>query len=191
MGKSMSKNPTVSHPAMNPGVRDPRVVLPRDQVQDANNPYIPEAHLEDGSVCVGCGAVYHNQHWNLDERRRDLLVNTGAAKEVQCPACKIVQERNPQGIVTLSGDYWGQHRDEILNLVRNEESRASQVNPLERIIDIRDESDCLVIETTNVKLAQRIGRRVHSAHKGEVQYRWPDGDHLVRVYWERNLNGAA
>ena len=187
MGKSSAKSPAMLNPHSGLRNENPRAVKPRDQIQDANNPYIPEFHFPDGTVCSHCGAVYHNQHWNRDDRKRDALLATGAANTVVCPGCKIIAERNPQGIVYLSGDYWQQHREDIINLIRNEETRGMNTNPLERIVDIREEDDGIIVETTNTKLAQHIGRAIEKAHKGTIDYRWPDGDHLLRVYWERNL----
>lgn len=186
MGKSFSKNPTVNAPATNPGVGSPATVLPRDQADDWDDPYVPDRHYPDGTVCTGCGAVYNSQHWNWDDRKRDLLVNSGAANEVVCPACRQIQGRDPQGVIYLRGDYWKQHRDDIMNLVHNEERRGTNVNPLERVMAVREENGALIIDTTTEKLAQRIGRAIHSAHKGEIEYKWGETNQLVRVYWERS-----
>ncbi len=185
MGKSTSKNPMATHPIASPRVGNPHVILPRDTIDDFDDPYIPDESREAGTLCARCGAIFENAHWYFDERKRSLLENSGVAKAILCPGCVKVDERNPQGIVTLSGDYWKEHREEILNLIRNEEQRALGVNALERIMDIREEDGQLVVETTNEKLAQRIGRRIDKAHNGEVEYRWSADNHLVRVYWRR------
>lgn len=187
MGKSINKNPMASNTAVSPQVRDPRTIIPRDQAQSQDNPYGLDKSLPDNTVCTQCGAVHFNHHWHRDDARHDMIVSSGTANEVVCPGCLRIKGRDPQGIVTLRGDYWPQHREDILNLIRNEEARGIQDNPLERIMDIREEGDALVVEVTNTKLAQRMGRAVHKAHSGEVNYNWSDGDHLVRVYWERNL----
>jgi hypothetical protein len=42
------------------------------------------------------------------------------------------------------------------------------------------------ISTTDEKLAQRIGREVHKACRGEVQYAWSDDVKLLRVRWMRD-----
>jgi hypothetical protein len=188
MGKSFSKSPTINAPVNNPGIRDPRVVLPRDQIQDWHDPYIPDGHYPDGTVCTGCGAVYNKQHWNWDDRKRELLVNSGAANEVCCPACRQLAGRDPQGVVTLRGDYWPKHREEIMNLVHNEEGRGTHVNPLERVMSVEEQDGALVIQTTTEKLAQRIGRAIHKAHKGEVEYKFGETNQVARVYWERSLS---
>jgi len=192
MGKSMSKNPVAAnHPVASPKSRSPKGVLARDELQEYNgDTYIPDGHYPDDTVCARCGAVYQNQHWTLDDKKRDTLLAAGSPNEVTCPGCKKIAERNPGGIVTLRGDYWPVHREEILNLIKNEELRGMQTNPLERIMDIREEADCLIIETTNEKLAQRIGRHVDKAHSGALEFKWSGGNHLVRVEWERSLNGG-
>jgi len=186
MGKANAKNPMVNHPIGNPGNVNPRIV-PRDQLEDSPDNFIPEGRYPEGTVCTGCRSLYHNQHWTTNAERAELLINSGAANEVMCPACRKIEGRSPHGIVILCGDYWKAHREDIVNLIRNEESRGHDVNPLERVMDLREEADCLVVETTNEKLAQRIGKHIHQAHKGTVDYKWPDGNRLLRVEWERNL----
>jgi hypothetical protein len=190
MGKPSNKNLMATNPAAMQKTTDPGNVRPRDEIHNFDSSYIPDGHYPDDTVCSRCHAVYHNQHWNRDDRRAETLLESGAATVV-CAGCKIVEERNPGGIVTLRGDYWPQHREDILNLIRNEETRGIHTNPLERIIEIREEGDSLIIETTNVKLAQKIARSIDKAHSGTLDYHWPNTNHLLRVYWERNLNKMA
>jgi pyridoxine/pyridoxamine 5'-phosphate oxidase len=73
-----------------------------------------------------------------------------------------------------------------MNLIRNEEERARGLNPLERVIAVKENGHGgIVISTTNEKLAQRIGRSVKKAFHGEVAYHWSHDTKLVRVEWER------
>lgn len=189
MGKSTSKNPNINHPTANPGTPDPRAVLARDQIHDFDDPDRPDLGYPEDTVCSRCHAVYRNKHWTRDDRRAETLLQAGA-NQVVCAGCSIVEQRNPRGIVTLSGDYWPQHREEIFNLIRNEEARGIETNPIERIIDIREEGDRLIVETTNEKLAQKIARSINKAHSGTLVYHWPDTNRLVRVEWERNVKAA-
>jgi NMD protein affecting ribosome stability and mRNA decay len=191
MAKSMHKNPMATNPVARPGIQNPDVVRPRNDVEDFDDPYRPDEHGETGMVCSRCGAIYFNQHWSLDEAKRTQIQLSTAVREVICPGCKKISEGYPEGIVTLRGDYWPQHENEILNLIRNEERRAVSDNPLERIIDIRHEGEELILETTNERLAQRIGQRIDKAHNGHVEYKWSGNDHLLRVYWQRSLSGKS
>lgn len=190
MAKSISRIPNTNQPLAHPAILDTRTVHPRDHIQDFDDPDIPDRHYPDNTVCRVCHALYLQQRWTRDDTLAALAVEAGG-KEVTCPGCRIVAERNPRGIVTLTGDYWPRHEDEILNLIRNEEARGVANNPIERIIDIRKEDDALIIQTTTERLAQKIARSIDKAHQGSLVYHWPDNDHLVRVDWERNLKVAA
>jgi NMD protein affecting ribosome stability and mRNA decay len=188
MGKSSSRNPAATNAAPTARNSSPHPARPRATIQDFDDPYLPDHHLPDDTLCSRCGAIYRTQRWTFDEARRNLLLAATDAHQVVCPACRKVADRDPQGIVTLRGDYWPQHRQEILNLIRHEEERGLRTNPLERIIDMREEDGRLIIETTNEKLAQRIGRCIGRAHRGSLQYKWSQDNRLVRMEWERSIN---
>ncbi len=187
MGKSYSQNPIVQSPASQPERRGNPIPLPRDHIEDWNDPSRENHLYKDGDVCGQCNALHEKDHWFMDAQRGAALIAAGSPATTVCPACKQINSHDPHGIVTLRGDYWVMHKDEILNLIHNEEQRTVGDNPLARIMSIREEDEHLIIETTNEALAQRIGKRVHSAHKGNVDYKWPNGNHLVRVDWERKL----
>ncbi len=97
-----------------------------------------------------------------------------------------MRDRFPCGVVRLSGRFVTEHRDEILNLIRNETQRADSVNHLERVMSIESEGDFIEITTTNEKLAQKIGRAVYKAYSGEIEYKWSQGNKLARVEWHRD-----
>lgn len=171
------------------------VVPVRRNIHDGDITF-PSGTHEDGAVCAHCGAVYHNHHWALptggSAKSRQGVGKNGAARKaspnghrVLCPACRKAEEKDPGGIVTLSGEYWPRHRDEILNLIRNEEKKAMSLNPVERILLIEEQNGHLVVQTTNEKLAQRLGRAIQKACHGEVEYKWSADTKLVRVAWRR------
>ena len=57
-------------------------------------------------------------------------------------------------------------------------------NPLERIIRLDQLNGDWHIETTNEKLAQRLGRTMKKAKGGKVAYKWSHNNKFVRVVWE-------
>ena len=54
-----------------------------------------------------------------------------------------------------------------------------------RIFEIKREGDGLVIETTDEHLAERIGKEVEKAFKGDLEFKWQKKDRFVRVSWQR------
>jgi hypothetical protein len=106
-------------------------------------------------------------------------------ERVVCPACRKSTDHFPGGIITLNGAYLTDHKDQILHLIRNEEGRAKEVNPLEGIISIKDLGASVEIHTTTEKFAQRIGKGIEKTFKGDISYHWTHGDKFVRVEWSR------
>jgi len=148
--------------------------------------YLPRGASRNMSVCGGCRAVYMNRRWYAEGDAYKSSVNNREMAKVICPACLKIRDNFPGGIVTLKGDYVLPHKADLMNLIRNEEERARGLNPLERVIAIKENGHgSIVISTTNEKLAQRIGRAIKKAFHGEVAYHWSHDNKLARVDWER------
>ena len=143
-------------------------------------PYLPKRGWPDGSVCKGCGIVYRNKRWQTEGAALPLQ-----GSEILCPACRRMEGKDPAGVVTLSGPYLKQHREEILNTVKQQETRHREKNPLGRIMEIREENGGIVVTTTEDKLAQKIGRELYKSQRGELHYKWSHEQRMVRVEWSR------
>lgn len=148
------------------------------------DPYLPKKGPHDMARCKECNAIYHNKRWSLDEEPYKKRGNNKKTLLVLCPACQKIRDKYPEGFVTLKGDYLKEHKQDILNLIKNEQERAIGLNPLERIIELKDRGDIIDISTTNEKLAQRIGKKVHKACQGELEIKWTK-DKITRVVWQR------
>ncbi|QXE90828.1 BCAM0308 family protein [Geomonas subterranea] len=143
-------------------------------------PYMPKRGLSEGTVCKGCGIVYRNKRWQIESGP------SGASSgEILCPACQRIVGEDPAGVVTLSGPYLSLHREEILNMVRQQETKHREKNPLGRIMEIKEENGGIVVTTTEDKLAQKIGRELYKSQRGELHYKWSHDQHMVRVEWSR------
>ncbi len=159
-------------------------IIKRKSLDTQKDPYLSRTSPEDMSACKKCGAVYHDKRWTHRKDAEAAAVKTTNA--VLCPACQKVKEGFAGGFITIQGDFVKEHRDEILNLVRNKETLASRINPLEQIMDIVERKGAIEITTTTEKLAQRIGRILAKAFRGDVVYKWSSDVKLARVVWTRN-----
>ena len=135
-----------------------------------------------------CHAIYHHKRWYLEGEVLLSKAQKARVEMVLCPACHKIQDRFPGGIITLKGEFLKTRKDQIIHLVRNEEARAKGINPLERIISIKDQGESVEIQTTNERLAQRIGREIQRAYKGDATYHWSEDDKFVRVGWHRGAS---
>ena len=150
------------------------------------DPYLPKGASKKITVCEGCHAVYKKKRWYADPHLYIAAVKISDTAVAICPACLKIRDNFPGGIVTLTGDYVLLHKQELLNLIKNEEARARGFNPLERVMSVKETGyGGMVISTTNEKMAQRIGRAIRKAFSGKVTYQWSHDNKLARVDWAR------
>jgi hypothetical protein len=143
-----------------------------------HDPYQERHKPREPAACPDCGAVFNHGRWRWMPKPAD-------AHDHLCPACRRTQEKFPAGYVTLEGEFFDAHRDEVLHLARNEEQRAKSDHPLERIMDIQQEGGKTVVSTTDLHLARRIGDAVHHAYQGSLDIKYAPDEYLVRVFWKR------
>ncbi|HEX9625874.1 MAG TPA: BCAM0308 family protein [Acidiferrobacterales bacterium] len=152
----------------------------RDRMYEerVSDPYRARGKWPEPSTCPECGAIFHDGRWLWG------AAEPGAEQHL-CPACLRIRDRLPAGQLTLSGPFFAAHRDEILHLVRNTETKARAEHPLERIIDVKDEADHTVVTFTDSHLTHGIGEALHHAYHGELDSRYTDEGDLLRVSWSR------
>lgn len=143
-----------------------------------HDPYQAPGKYREPAVCEDCGAAYHHGRWHW------APAEAGAHK-VACPACRRIRDELPAGTLTIEGPFFLAHRDEVLNLVRNEAAHERQEHALARIMRIDDEKERSVVTTTDVHLPQRIGRALERAYDGELDVRYGEDEYVVRVRWHR------
>ena len=156
----------------------------RRNVEDFTDPYVEDKQLPENAVCERCGSMHSSGRWYPPDQLPDNVSRAESHKGI-CPACRKLRDRVPGGVLKITGGFVWDHKDEILNLIRNESARALGTNPLERIMSLESDNGGIEITTTNEKLAQRIGRALHKAYSGTVQYKWSVDTKLARVLWHR------
>lgn len=140
--------------------------------------YRTKKKLPEGTCCPDCGAVFADGRWQW------LTAVEGIARE-RCPACLRIQDHFPAGYVSLTGSYINQHRAEILSIVNNLESKEKAEHPLQRVMNIQEDSSGMQITTTDIHLARAIGDALRHAHGGHLEIKYGPDDHVVRVAWNR------
>ena len=108
------------------------------------------------------------------------------AKEELCQACHRTNEKFPAGIVTLSGAFLATKRPEILQLARHQEAVEKKEHPMNRIMDVEEGPDRIVISTTDIHLPRRIGETLKRAFRGQLDLAYEEDGYFVRVGWHRD-----
>jgi len=148
------------------------------------DPYQP-AEGQEAAVCTQCRALYRSKRWSFDAPLYERLAGTDQVREVICPTCRKINDHFPEGVLTLSGEFFARHREEIVRLLEKEAGRVAQRSVADRIMQMIPEGGKLVVETTSEKMAQHLGRAVYKAYKGDLHFRWGEVERFVRVYWSR------
>jgi len=158
----------------------------KKRVDVETDTYLPRWSPKGLLRCPECGSVYYRRRWTLTPppEIRDRAEFSERVSSGLCPACRKIRERYPSGELRLIGVGSGERR-ELFQLLKNEEERAREKNPLERIMHIEADNGDWRVETTTEKLAQRLGRQLEKARGGKVAYKWSHNNKFVRVLWCR------
>ncbi len=157
----------------------------RSEFETTEDPYAMKTALSGEAVCTNCKAIFKDKRWLIDEKLYEELKDLDTVPHIICPGCRKSMEKYAMGYLYISGNFWEIHKDELIKLINNECEKAKGLNPLHQIIDMYEEDNITVIETTTDQLAQRLGRALYKAYKGELKFKWSKGNKLVRVYWSR------
>jgi len=131
--------------------------------------------------CPKCGLLFHEGVWKR--------ASTAGKQEVRwklCPACLQARNRRVGGTVMLAGSFIAQHREELLNRIRNVETNTSEERPLERVISIKENKDFIIISATTEHLVARIAKSIHRDFGGSLELRYAPEDKFATARWHRD-----
>ncbi len=140
--------------------------------------YRESGKWKEPTMCTECKALFLNGRWSWKKPPVD-------SNRVICPACQRIADNYPAGRIEIKGPFFKRHREEILNLIRNEEELEKGEHPMERIMSIIDEEDSVLVTTTGVHIARRIGDALSRAYQGDFEFQYGDAEKSIRVYWHR------
>lgn len=159
----------------------------RGREQTNLDPFVPGKGLKDPSLCKHCHNYFHDNRWSNDTQAYEQLKERTDVHWVVCPSCRKAREGVVEGVLTLRGSYLWKHENEIRRLLENEKDKMTARNPLERIVRMEREEDQLIVETTEKRLVEQLGRALQRAHRGEFDIQWSGCPEVCRVSWERTL----
>ncbi|MGF1615965.1 MAG: BCAM0308 family protein [Gammaproteobacteria bacterium] len=144
-----------------------------------HDPYMTRMKLTEPTVCPDCHVVFEGGRWQWM-----TPVPTGANEEL-CPACRRIRDRVPAGFLTLSGAFFENHREEILNLMQNKVDAEKRQHPLKRIMGMEEQDEKLVVTFTDTHLPRGVGEAIERAYEGTLHIHYEPEASIIRVVWER------
>lgn len=148
------------------------------QTTPTRDPYRPAAKPAQPASCPRCGLVFRDGRW----RRSALKPVPGGPL---CPACLRAEGHDPAGELRVEGPFVAAHRADILATLHRVAEREGAGHPLERISEVWDEGDAIVVTTTGVHLARAMGQALRHAWDGELEIEDDDAVLGIRVRWRR------
>ena len=149
---------------------------------DTHDPYRSQ-RFEGSAICPQCDSVYQAGNWTWKSPENTVIHD---AQPVKCPACRRIDDNMPAGTLKLSGSFLLNHRTEIVNLIEHTEKKEKAEHALERIINLTDSGDDLIVTTTGIDLVHRIGHALEAAYKGDSDYRYGDNEYGLSATWRRD-----
>ena len=140
--------------------------------------YRLDRKLGEPVTCPQCHATYHHGHWHWGKAEPGTAL-------VTCPACQRIADDFAGGYVARKGEFYADHRDEVLARVRQCEAREKAEHPLQRIIALHGGMRSATVSTTDPHLAHVIAKALESAYKGTVALKYSRGENRLHATWER------
>lgn len=141
-----------------------------------HDPYQARRKPRAPAVCPVCRLVFSEGRWQQGTAPDD------AHSEI-CPACHRIRDNFPAGYLTIDGPFAHEHRTEVLRTARRFAERMQAEHPLQRIMAVDEAEDKVVITTTDIHLVQGMGRALHDAFRGNLEFRFNESEYLLRVHW--------
>lgn len=145
-----------------------------------HDPYLAKGKLIEPTVCSECKVVFQGGRWQWK-----TSIPEGANRAL-CPACQRIHDKVPAGYLTLSGDFFFDHRDEIIRLIHNKVEEQNLQRPLKRLIEINEQdTGGIIITFTDMHLPREVGEAIEKAYQGDLDIQYTDEANILRVYWRR------
>lgn len=157
--------------------------LIKEQIHD---PYMAQSKPLEPTVCPDCSVVFSAGRWHWQSDVAPNAEQNQSAHQALCPACKRIRDKVPAGILTLSGEFFKAHRDEIMRILHNKEQEQRAQRPMKRLMEIEDREDGSAVATfTDMHLPQGVGKAIERAYEGELDIQFTKEASIVRVFWQR------
>ncbi|MEO2068987.1 MAG: BCAM0308 family protein [Desulfurobacteriaceae bacterium] len=156
----------------------------KEYTWESDNPYYERKKYPEPTKCPECGAIFKDGRWQWPEQINGEIPKD--LHETLCPACRRKRDRYPGGFLYLSGKFFEEHKEDILNTIKNVIDEVSAQRPLQRILWTKETENGIEIATTSEHLARHLGEAVNNAFKGDFKVNYSEGQKLARVFWHRD-----
>ncbi len=156
----------------NPPQRGPKSVKEESEAGPGRREFV---------FCSGCGIVYYHKFWHHALEDCKHLSGDERIKFVLCPACRMIKDRKFEGELTISGISSRKLKEEIRRVLENSGKSAFRRDPLDRIIEIKEGNDKLVVRTTENQLAVKLAKKIALTFGGKMTVSHSREEDVIRA----------
>jgi NMD protein affecting ribosome stability and mRNA decay len=114
--------------------------------------------------CKECEAVYYKKSWHHNLKDYKKLKENLPVKFSLCPACQMIKNRQFEGEIIVK-NIPGKIKNDLINLAKTFCRRAFEVDPMDRLIAVKEAKEGLRITTTENQLAVRLAKKIKQTFK--------------------------
>jgi hypothetical protein len=168
--------------------KDTGYIDPNKKTGDKRYPFDKgKKQMKENIVDPKSELVYEEKRWKKVDEVSPRLVDT--LKTAESPVTKMQNAKICDGVLHLTGTFIKDHKEEILNTMKNSGTLAQErdsMNIIERIENPSEEH--IIVYTLKNQLAVKLGKKVDQSFKGgKLDISWSKEDQPVEVKWHKDL----
>ncbi len=105
--------------------------------------------------CPTCQSIYYKKFWHHSSPSQGKV----EGKSILCPACRMIKDKEFEGQLAIN-NFPVNSKEDLAKLIKNFCQRAFERNPMDRLIDIKNDSGNLIITTTENQLAVKLAKKI-------------------------------
>jgi len=116
-------------------------------------------------LCPECNSSYFKKSWHHDFKGLKFPVNQNLPITFKlCPACQMIKNKQYEGRITLK-NVPAKYAEELENFIIAYGKRATDRDPMDRIIGVKKNGSTWVVTTTENQLANKLAKKIQSSFK--------------------------
>ncbi len=129
-------------------------------------------------ICKICDIVYYKKSWHHKLEEYQKLEKVKKVDFAICPACQMIKNKQLEGRLIVR-NMPAKFAKEIINLIQAYSQRAFEQDPLDRLIEIKNEDGQILATFTENQMTVRLAKKIKEVFnkvKMEIQYSSPPSD---------------
>ena len=156
----------------------------RDAITNENADFLSGKKYKNYTTCKKCHIIFIDGKWHYNETLyNEAIKKKLIQKEIVCPSCKQIESNRPNGYLYIAKEHLKGKYDDIKNMVKNiETGELKHFNPLDRLVEIKEENDQFVFTSTTPRFSDIIAKKIGKVLHKKPEFHWSEDNKFVKIY---------